>query len=199
MDQVYASLPVNAPHSIRLLKIHPALEAEGIKITLLSASLNDLTLEYEALSYAWGSEKDPLEITCDGVPLHVTRNLHSALRRLRHQSKMRTFWIDAICINQKDYDERASQVRIMRQIYQQAKVVWADLGEEVENQQDLFNLLFALDKVLNERENDTLPLDPADFEQLGLPEVHASGWVAWTKLLSRDYFTRLWVVRQITH
>ena len=32
-----------------------------------------------------------------------------------------TFWIDAICINQADLDERSQQVAIMRDIYASAE------------------------------------------------------------------------------
>lgn len=196
MDQVYASLPMKTPGDIRLIDIQPGQEKDEIEITLHSASLNDEDLSYEALSYTWGSEKDPLDVTCNGERLKVTQNLHSSLQRLRHQHGVRTFWIDAICINQKDFKERAEQVKIMGRIYQRAKVTWADLGAEVENQEELFSLLFALDKVLDERKDDTLPIDPASFESIGLPPANAPGWVAWQKLLSRPYFVRLWIIQE---
>ena len=44
----------------------------------------------------------------------------------------RTFWIDSICINQEDDEERTQQVSIMRMIYQQASKVTIWLGEEDE-------------------------------------------------------------------
>jgi hypothetical protein len=59
----------------------------------------------------------------DGVSNHyfpVTRNLEEALRLLRLESRNRTFWIDAICINQKDDVERSAQVAMMRSIYSSA-------------------------------------------------------------------------------
>jgi hypothetical protein len=70
------------------------------------------------------------------------------------------------------------------------------LGEEVDDQQNLFNLLFALDRVLDDRKDDTLPIDPASFESIGLPPPNAPGWVAWQKLLSRPYFVRLWIIQE---
>jgi len=196
MDQVYASLPLKAPGDIRLIKIHPACENEAIELTLLAGSLNDPALKYEALSYTWGNEGDQLCVTCNGEQMKVTRNLHSSLRRLRNEHEVRTLWIDAVSINQKDLSERAEQVKIMRQIYAKAKVTLADLGEEVENQQDLFKLLFALDKVLDARKDDTLPIDVASFETIGLPRADAPGWVAWQKLLARPYFVRLWIIQE---
>jgi hypothetical protein len=43
---------------------------------------------------------------------------------------MVVFWVDAICINQADLDERAQQVKQMRDIYQSAEEVIIDLGED---------------------------------------------------------------------
>ncbi|KAK0641505.1 hypothetical protein B0T16DRAFT_215402 [Cercophora newfieldiana] len=40
------------------------------------------------------------------------------------------FWIDAICINQQDIDERSSQVQIMGQIYKAAQHVVGWLGSD---------------------------------------------------------------------
>lgn len=195
-NQIYASLPLRNPGDIRLIEVLPGQERDNIQLNLHVASLNDPKLHYEALSYTWGSQDSPLEVTCNEQALSVTRNLHSSLRRLRDENEIRVFWIDAVCMNQSDKAERAAQVKIMRQIYARAKVTWADLGEEVEHQDDLFNLLFGLDRVLNERGNDTLPIDPATFESIGLPPPQAPGWVAWQKLLARPYFVRLWIIQE---
>jgi Heterokaryon incompatibility protein (HET) len=44
----------------------------------------------------------------------------------------RLLWIDAICINQEDVDERNHQVQMMFDIYQQAQVVRAWIGCKTE-------------------------------------------------------------------
>ncbi|KAH7396120.1 heterokaryon incompatibility protein-domain-containing protein, partial [Pyrenochaeta sp. MPI-SDFR-AT-0127] len=41
----------------------------------------------------------------------------------------RVLWVDAICINQTDNDERSKQVAIMGEIYNRAIKVFAWLGE----------------------------------------------------------------------
>ena len=53
---------------------------------------------------------------CSGT-LPVTVNLFHALKYLRHEAISRTFWIDAICVNQEDLDERGKQVQRMADIY----------------------------------------------------------------------------------
>ncbi|KAM5352881.1 hypothetical protein ACJ41O_005603 [Fusarium nematophilum] len=92
--------------------------------------------DYETLSYTWGSASDPpRSILINGQGYRVQRNLHDALSQFRmsrrYASRMR-IWIDAICINQGDIIERATQVKRMRQIYSTAvrTVVWLgkDLG-----------------------------------------------------------------------
>jgi len=58
-------------------------------------------------------------------------NLTSALRCLRYPSLCRAFWIDAICINQEDDDEKGAQVRRMAQIFKHAYrvIVWLGPGD----------------------------------------------------------------------
>jgi hypothetical protein len=59
----------------------------------------------------------------------VTPNLGAALQRLRHRFRRRTVWIDALCINQNDLEERAQQVSFMKDIYARAKHVVVWLGD----------------------------------------------------------------------
>lgn len=85
--------------------------------------------KYEALSYVWGKEDlvDTAYISPssdqaaaeakDTTQLPLTENLSLALHRLRHPSRPRTMWIDALCINQHDTHERNTQVRHMNTIY----------------------------------------------------------------------------------
>lgn len=54
------------------------------------------------------------------------------------RSVSRFFWIDALCINQADLEERGAQVRIMPQIYTKADCVIVWLGDD---SQMLFRLL----------------------------------------------------------
>jgi hypothetical protein len=62
--------------------------------------------------------------------MDIACNLLDALRRLRSTSKSRLLWIDAICINQRNLDERAEQVPLMGKIYSGASKVVVWVGEE---------------------------------------------------------------------
>ncbi|KAI1298083.1 heterokaryon incompatibility protein-domain-containing protein [Xylaria venustula] len=128
---------------IRLLTLLKGEWDDKIKCKLDVVSLNDKP-QYEALSYVWGSQTDLVDIDVDGVAFPATRNLYVALRRLRAQIKntepnedSRTLWVDAVCINQKDAEEKRHQVQLMRDIYSQTTrgLLW--LGEEPDEPQPI--------------------------------------------------------------
>ncbi|KAH7347015.1 heterokaryon incompatibility protein-domain-containing protein, partial [Pyrenochaeta sp. MPI-SDFR-AT-0127] len=98
-------------------------------------SLDD-KFRYRALSYTWGTTNDTLPISLNGHRFEVTRNLKRALQRLRAFDAGTPIWIDAICINQIDMDERMHQVQLMRYIYESPVEVVCYLGEP-ESQQTM--------------------------------------------------------------
>jgi hypothetical protein len=122
----YAPLP--NPTSIRLLDILPARRGRLIQTTLIVTDLDHVPY-FEALSYVWGSPENPINILCNQMSMTVTPNLGAALQRLRDRFRRRTVWIDALCINQNDLEERAQQVSFMKDIYARAKHVVVWLGD----------------------------------------------------------------------
>jgi hypothetical protein len=116
---------------IRLLRINSSQpDVFDIHCSLENVSLNAMPT-YEALSYEWGLPD--VNDHCSRVLLnsHVvptTPNLRLALNRLPPE---RCYWIDALCINQRDDNERGLQVRLMTEIYRHASavVVWLGLEE----------------------------------------------------------------------
>jgi hypothetical protein len=76
-----------------------------------------------------------VEIICNGHPAAITENLFSALHRMYDQFGSKAIWIDQICIDQNNLEERSNQVQIMGSIFQKAKQVVVWLGEE-ENDSD---------------------------------------------------------------
>ena len=87
--------------------------------------------DYAALSYVWGDENKIGTIVVNGRETQVTRNLEVALRALCERPDFEDryrLWVDALCINQLDYEERELQVGKMRNIYGNAWAVIAWLG-----------------------------------------------------------------------
>ena len=88
--------------------------------------------EFVALSYCWGSNETPATISCDGKELEVTPNCDAALRRMRMKGRracVTPIWVDAICIDQSNVEERNQQVTMMGDIYSTAREVRVWLGE----------------------------------------------------------------------
>jgi hypothetical protein len=84
--------------------------------------------EYTALSYCWGSCDDTRSVFVNAIERQVTRNLYDALERLHHKQISR-LWVDALCINQEDNQEKGHQVQLMKLIYSRAKSVIAWIGK----------------------------------------------------------------------
>jgi hypothetical protein len=83
--------------------------------------------------YRGGQEPDR-PILIDGKRLYITKNCADLLYnfrnpRRRDAPKDRRLWVDSICINQKDNDEKATQVPMMADIYRKSRQVLIWLGE----------------------------------------------------------------------
>jgi len=126
-------LPPNSKRGIRLLTIHRGESQHfpfDINCSLTACDL-DSKPQYEALSFTWGPENHVAAIKVDGEVLEVRHNLLFALRRLRYPNCPRVMWIDAVCIDQSNLDERSSTVSYMSDIYSCATggvIAW--LGQE---------------------------------------------------------------------
>ena len=73
--------------------------------------------EYSAVSYTWGSTKDPMKVVVNGCLISVRRNLWQFLRRAKETQDRKVIWIDALCIDQNNVKERDSQAQMMGKIY----------------------------------------------------------------------------------
>jgi hypothetical protein len=129
---------------IRLVTLQPASSRKDVvRCTLSISSLDEpgRSPVYEALSYEWGLPKSESFIVLDGRRTQVRENLYQALLHLRHPEKASTLWVDALCINQSDVDERNRQVQLMGQIFMRAVKVLAWFGLDDEWTSAAFDLL----------------------------------------------------------
>ena len=172
----YSSL-LPGPNSIRLLRLRPPKdETAPIKCQLFDYSLDESDKrppQYEALSYVWGDLEKTLPIFIDERRFNVTENLHAALRRLRDRS-IEWVWVDAICINQQDRQERGHQIRSMAKIYGKANRVVVWLGEAADNSDRAFEEIRTRRKGLEFSDNEVIQQ-------------------AVLALLQRPWFRRIWV------
>ncbi len=172
------------PERIRLLRLLPHKDpAAQIKCELFEYSLQGSHMHthlYEALSYVWGNANDTLEICLHGCTAHVTRNLHAALLQLRNHSIERILWVDALCISQKDDEEKEHQIQLMAEIYARANRVIVWLGEESDHSE------IALENI--RRAADSKPRKLLSSEGKFL-----------LALLRRPWFRRIWVCLALHH
>jgi hypothetical protein len=151
--------------------------------------------DYAALSYVWGDPGLTHRVIVNGQVMRVGRNLEIALRALSAQSNFENgfkLWVDAICINQDDFEERGRQVSKMRDIYGGAWTVIAWLGEERDNSDQALELVQTLSD-----------LKPGHGEELAArlsedPEFLGHGcWMALHDLMNRPYWYRLWIIQEL--
>lgn len=192
----YAFQPLKATSHIRVLILQPGEDGEMVRCSLKEMDL-DSKPQYEALSYCWGESSDGRVILCQGLRMTVTENLYSALIRLRKIEGSRSLWVDAICINQEDTDERTQQVQLMGQIYRQCEqcLVWLGPHNDVDGL--AYELLHRIqDFVQAERPTrDTTSLLPGK-----LRSKHATTpgqWIALSGLFARPWFERIWTLQEI--
>lgn len=86
--------------------------------------------EFTALSYVWGDyASNPDIIHCNEQRLQITRNCSNALKAICARHGPITIWVDALCINQEDEEEKTIQLKLMAEIYTWAREVYIWLGE----------------------------------------------------------------------
>lgn len=176
MTYGYSPLPAG---NIRLIRLMPHRDKTlPIRCDLFDYPLQRLMESthhlYDALSYVWGSGEKTHEISIRNCSLRVTANVHTALLRLRDRSFERIVWVDAICINQEDREERKQQVQSMAMIYSMASRVIVWLGEADAYSDDA---LVEIHKA-------------ADEQPINNSQEHRG---AILKLLQRPWFKRIWV------
>ena len=133
VDHLYGSLPlISNQQSIRLLDLHKGDIGNPLRGTLRVVTLTE-NPEFAALSYVWGPWSSPRNtISCNDFPLEITENCFAALRALRALLGSVTIWVDSICVNQGDDEEKAVQIPLMGSIYTNAQptYIWLGSGSE---------------------------------------------------------------------
>ncbi|KAM7186387.1 Heterokaryon incompatibility protein (HET) domain containing protein [Rhypophila sp. PSN 637] len=132
----YAQLE-NPSSQIRLFELIPT-SGRRLKGTVIHVDLDAAHGTYDALSYCWGEQNRRVSILVNGHSFYISRNLHAALKNILRQHEFRyggagevphlVMWIDALCINQDDTEEKNAQVPMMRDIYANGRRTHVWLG-----------------------------------------------------------------------
>jgi hypothetical protein len=179
------------------------------------------TIQYLAISYAWGrpssefpgswdSPTDLKTVHINSHELKVRQNLFSFLLEARQlsipgseyvemQSGVEWLWVDAICIDQTNIQERNTQVLKMKDIYENAMKVICWLGPSTASSDKAMRFIHDLARIHHSKGmyyyDFKKPIIPEAFEfmnrsqdslnQLGL-------------LFQRRWWSRAWIVQEVT-
>jgi hypothetical protein len=229
MAAAYSTPPPYEPlgdRQIRLVTIdasNPASSSISCEMTVHDMSRAP---PYKGLSYVWGDAKVTSAIALNGVTVEHTSNLIAALHRLRQLGGGTTthYWIDAICINQQDNDEKSRQVRLMGEIYGNAVETVAWLGPEADDSNLAMSFLrqwlaasdisdemegrAMLDFLLSSREEffraqSAFKRSPGyrDLLRRSLETIDnpfgVAEWRALRALTERPYWRRVWIIQEL--
>ena len=178
-----------ALRQMRILDINPGEQNEPITCVHEISSI-DSQPEYEALSYTWGSATPSSSILLNGKPYEVTDSLSIALHHLRKLNAPRKLWIDALCIDQSNNEEKYHQVGMMRDIYGRASQVLVWLGPADHDSDIGMDLVTRISKT---------PFTIHSSGRIESEEIKldAQSVNALFRLMSRPYWTRVWIVQEI--
>lgn len=183
------------PHNcIRLLKLLPGEGQTDLEANLQIRAIrqdrqsrqgeHDVPLPepYEALSYHWGHNDKATKFIkilaqSQSYYIRIKPNLDAALRQLRCAQETRFLWVDALCINQADDDEKTVQILLMSLIYSKAEAVAVWLGPQAERSDQAIEFV-----------RRCLNLD--DFDSLVQDSVASKDWAALSDLMRRPWFNR---------
>ncbi|TLD11702.1 hypothetical protein PspLS_11785 [Pyricularia sp. CBS 133598] len=175
-----------AADEFRLLVLEPPTnEDDPVHVTLETYHDDDCP-EYETVSYTWGGEEDdaalcqPVYFGPEWDIIFQTTNCHTMLCHLRPKRGVRLLWVDALCINQGDVQERGVQVAKMGSIYGSSRRVVVFLGP------DIITPLARTAKYPARRGLEELAHNKVDRESKGLHFV-----------LERRYFGRIWILQEL--
>ncbi|KAF9763118.1 hypothetical protein IL306_003236 [Fusarium sp. DS 682] len=126
---------------------------------------------FYAISYTWGDSGFTEKTSINGQVMAVTKNCHYALTQVndRYPSSPGNpvyIWIDSICINQDDNDEKSYQVAMMGDIYTKAFKVLACIGPHEDNSEMLSNILDSVMTLSPElyRRREESPLEYSNYD-----------------------------------
>jgi hypothetical protein len=153
--------------------------------------------------------KERRNVECNGQRLPINDNLFYALQRVRLSSKPRPLWVDDICVNQDDLEERSEQVKIFDKVYAGARTVLIWLGRKFEecevtrNSDEATDGEAAMDffqrmvQYLSTKHSKQEIIDP-DLPSLYNAAYRTPKMIAMHDLFSRPWFSRVWTLQEAT-
>lgn len=178
--------PLQSERYISLLRVlapsnSPIEQASGSKrrfsdaehYELVEVTLSACRTLYQAVSYAWGDPNRSHSMNLNGQQsLAITETLATALSRLTRMCSTGYLWIDQICTDQSNNQERSQQVSFLGDIYGTATEVLIWMGDELNGLSEMKAQLAR----------------PDDFEMSHIETLN--------QFLCRPWFGRGWTIQE---
>lgn len=202
-DFVYPPLDLKTD-GIRLVRALPLGHDQQISCEVETFNLHELP-EFTALSYRWADDQTVHQIRLNGQTFYVRPNLQRYLEAISAGEQSGWHFIDAICINQHDNEERSMQVGLMRDIYKSATQVlaWISCRHEFPkltktsgfSDAEMRGFIQMFDLLTNEEFISCFD-NQENLRKLQSQRPRMQEMV-WFLLLEDDYWTRLWPVQEV--
>jgi hypothetical protein len=197
IDLKYPMILQSSNH-IRLLEIGTSKEMHLLECKLIVHSLDE-PRSFDAISYRWSNDRS-VPIMLNNQKFMTSRTLYLLLRSLQSESdSSRCIWIDSICINQGDVQEKGWQIGLMERIYSSATKVIGWMGDKAASKGAL-SFMAHLEHALNS-ESPTVALQALGILQTQTPDRHhwswSSNWSAVQELLRNEWFSRTWIIQEV--
>ncbi|KAJ4290976.1 hypothetical protein N0V90_010172 [Kalmusia sp. IMI 367209] len=200
----YEALPDS--DAIRVLELQPAADYEAPLRAVLATEPRRDRARYTALSYTWSGVAASGVLHLGDVRMDIQGNLDLALRAMRLKDEVLRIWVDAVCINQQDLEEKGVQVSKMDDIYRRAESVLAWLGPASDTSEGALDYLEILAELSKSPEYDNQVRPQAAIVEmtgvsidanlaLDIRESRESASV--DEILERLWFSRMWVVQEV--
>jgi hypothetical protein len=157
---------------------------------------------YHALSYAWGSGLQNCPIVINGREFPISADLRDALRHLQSDRSLLVnnlpilLWVDAICIDQGNAEERVTQVLRMKETYEGACKVIVWLGGEPERREATGRAAsFLCDRIPLTVQDQVPVLARPDYFRN--PENAPIMRTIGQDVMRRPWWWRMWVIQEV--
>jgi hypothetical protein len=158
-------------------------------------------LEYHAISYSWGTVEGTVPICVSGRLLEVPKSTENVLRSLHRCSGgiSAPIWIDSICIDQANVQEKGKQVAMMDLIFKHAAMVHVWLGPSDDSVAAAISSIRTItyEQDYKSAKNFSSKVGTRKLRWFtGVPLPTRYDWPALLSFFSSGWFTRLWVVQE---
>ncbi|KAI1078503.1 heterokaryon incompatibility protein-domain-containing protein [Whalleya microplaca] len=184
---VYESLETR--ETVRFLRVHR--DSNGSIVGELKPFSLDAPgrPRYRPISYVWGSKAEEKSITLNGTAFSVLATVYPILELFCDNPEFKDarpwLWIDSICINQDDLEERSAQVALMTRIFGHTCYTTIWLGESTPSSDRGMDLMKL---VADGEEQEELKHDPK------LQDLDA--WRDYEQVALNPWFRRAWTLQE---